>query len=871
MGKNMNIGLLSIAASLILAGCGGGSSPVASNTIPVESDKKVGYFIDAPVAGADYNTSSGLKGTTDSEGKFEFHSGDKVEFRIGKVILGEAKPKVDTDGSALITPKELADGNETAEVVMLQVLQSLDSDRNATNGIEINATVKKDLEELNTTIHLHKVKDEQELIKIKPLSKHIDRDHDGQIDIDDEKAITHFEESLTKWQSGFRPGKDQKENKEKSNHQEKAENNTSKNQTNQDKFKEEKEHQKDSNSMNQNKQKDMEQNSSKSNQDGNAASDNLKQENQNGAHSKNSASQNKEQESINKNSQTTPEKNTIEKEKVGKFIDSEVVGADYNTSSGLSGTTDSEGRFKFHEGDKVEFRIGKIILGEAKPVDKNGTALITPEELAEGNESVKTLMLQFLQSLDSDRNATNGIEINTTVKKDLKELNTTIHLDKVKDEQELIKIKPLSKHIDRDHDGQIDIDDKKAIEHFQKTKEKWFKHKDFEFKNKKEDQEKAQKESHDKKEDASKKANDFEEKAKDMMKNHQGNAENNATEHQKDAKGEKKVNNDKFEDNFKGKIDTHQGDNNASKYNKDMDHAKERKDYKEDASKKANDFEEKAKDMMKNHQGNAKNNAIEHQGENNATDMMKKHQGENNASKNAHQENAEKNATAHQGENNATDMMKNHQGNAKNNTIEHQGENNATDNNEENSTLTDELQEALIHMDNEERLAYDVYTTLYNYHKEENNVTIKQLDKIAQNSETKHIKSVKELVEKYNLETTTNNLPAGEYDRDEIQALYNDLIEEGKGSTIDALEVGCKVEVVDVNDLNEYIELAKESNATDVQNVFEKLRAGSYNHYWAFDKALKDAGIETGCCSVGDEWCHLKYPNNNQRAINKNM
>jgi hypothetical protein len=42
------------------------------------------------------------------------------------------------------------------------------------------------------------------------------------------------------------------------------------------------------------------------------------------------------------------------------------------------------------------------------------------------------------------------------------------------------------------------------------------------------------------------------------------------------------------------------------------------------------------------------------------------------------------------------------------------------------------------------------------------------------------------------------------------------------------------------NNLDKYILLAEQSNASDVITVFNFLRDGSYNHYWAFDEGLKN-------------------------------
>jgi hypothetical protein len=196
------------------------------------------------------------------------------------------------------------------------------------------------------------------------------------------------------------------------------------------------------------------------------------------------------------------------------------------------------------------------------------------------------------------------------------------------------------------------------------------------------------------------------------------------------------------------------------------------------------------------------------------------------------------------------------------------------------STLTPALKNSLAYMGNEERLAYDVYQNLYKYHKEESAKEIKQLKNISEKSEIKHIGIVQDLVKRYalNPEDVTNvvnpvanrdvafeNMPSGEYDIPAIQELYDTLYAKGIVSTTEALWVGCMVEVTDVNDLDNYIALAEESNATDVVEAFNVLRDGSYNHYWAFDKGLKNAGVESGCYKEGDALLTNKenlYPTN---------
>jgi hypothetical protein len=197
------------------------------------------------------------------------------------------------------------------------------------------------------------------------------------------------------------------------------------------------------------------------------------------------------------------------------------------------------------------------------------------------------------------------------------------------------------------------------------------------------------------------------------------------------------------------------------------------------------------------------------------------------------------------------------------------------------STLTQEAKDTLSYMGNEERLAHDVYLELYNYHLDKG-TEIRQLSNIAQNSEKTHIETVQALINKYitdpsefsNIDKeelgykdkTVEEMQMGTYDIQAIQDLHDALLEMGKESKEAALKVGCMVEVTDINDLEEKIKIATDSNASDLVEAFTFLENGSYNHYWAFDKGLKNMGITEGCCSIGEvngvNYCHNEYPQN---------
>jgi len=188
------------------------------------------------------------------------------------------------------------------------------------------------------------------------------------------------------------------------------------------------------------------------------------------------------------------------------------------------------------------------------------------------------------------------------------------------------------------------------------------------------------------------------------------------------------------------------------------------------------------------------------------------------------------------------------------------------------SIISQELLNTLSYMGNEERLAYDVYNRLYTQW------GTQQFTNIANNSEIKHIEAVQGLVQKYKADDATSftnvdlpalgymntpveSMQAGTYDISTIQGLYDDLVSMGLTSEMEALKVGCTVEVVDITDLDAYITLAQQSDASDIVEVFNYLRNGSYTHYWAFDEGVKNRGAEAGCCTW-EELCHPEYPQN---------
>ncbi|NPA10895.1 MAG: hypothetical protein GXO62_01465 [Epsilonproteobacteria bacterium] len=111
-----------LALTLFMLGCGGGSGGGS------EEEIKTGTFIDAVVINLEYNTSSGIKGVTDKDGKFTYRQGDEISFNIGSNTLGTVKAK------EILTPYELADNNTTKLDLIAYIIQNLDTDANPYNN-----------------------------------------------------------------------------------------------------------------------------------------------------------------------------------------------------------------------------------------------------------------------------------------------------------------------------------------------------------------------------------------------------------------------------------------------------------------------------------------------------------------------------------------------------------------------------------------------------------------------------------------------------------------------------------------------------------------------------------------------------------------
>lgn len=148
--------------------------------------------------------------------------------------------------------------------------------------------------------------------------------------------------------------------------------------------------------------------------------------------------------------------------------------------------------------------------------------------------------------------------------------------------------------------------------------------------------------------------------------------------------------------------------------------------------------------------------------------------------------------------------------------------------------LSEEEINSLLFMREEEKLARDVYLTLNAKY------GLRVFSNIS-SSEQKHMDAVKVLLNKYNLEDPVQTDVIGVFVNQELQNLYNQLVERGNTSEVEALMVGALIEDIDIIDLVQQINEVIDNE--DIEYVYGNLKRGSENHLRAFVKNLSVRGV----------------------------
>ena len=149
--------------------------------------------------------------------------------------------------------------------------------------------------------------------------------------------------------------------------------------------------------------------------------------------------------------------------------------------------------------------------------------------------------------------------------------------------------------------------------------------------------------------------------------------------------------------------------------------------------------------------------------------------------------------------------------------------------------LNDAETEGILFMREEEKMARDVYLTMYEKY------PLPVFRNIPK-SENAHMSAIKVLIDKYELTDPVGDNEIGVFTNGDIQSLYDGLVTKGLVDVIEALKVGALIEETDILDLDIHITEIDEND--DILTVYTNLRRGSTHHLKAFVWNLKMRGIE---------------------------
>lgn len=146
------------------------------------------------------------------------------------------------------------------------------------------------------------------------------------------------------------------------------------------------------------------------------------------------------------------------------------------------------------------------------------------------------------------------------------------------------------------------------------------------------------------------------------------------------------------------------------------------------------------------------------------------------------------------------------------------------------ASLTDSEALTLLYLREEEKLARDVYTFLYE------TWNLKIFEKIA-TAEQSHMDAILKKLVKYGLPDPAEGMEPGQFtEQSGLQAIYDELVSRGVVSKSEALGVGVDIETLSIAELFLAIE---ETDKADLLRVYGRLEIASENHLKAFSRHLE--------------------------------
>ncbi|MEJ2423736.1 MAG: DUF2202 domain-containing protein, partial [Candidatus Thiodiazotropha sp.] len=106
------------------------------------------------------------------------------------------------------------------------------------------------------------------------------------------------------------------------------------------------------------------------------------------------------------------------------------------------------------------------------------------------------------------------------------------------------------------------------------------------------------------------------------------------------------------------------------------------------------------------------------------------------------------------------------------------------------------------------------------------------------NAEQNHMDAVLAQLNKYGLEDPVQQ--SGVFSDRELQSLYDNLLNRGAVSQIEALQVGALIEEVDMQDIKR---MRESTTHDDLISLYDRLACGSRNHLRAFVSQIESRGM----------------------------
>ena len=156
-----------------------------------DTNIKSATVIDAIVSGLEYKTSSGLFGITEVDGSFDYLDGDTVIFNLGNITLGSIDMNSISDNQVFL--QDIAgtlrtDVNDEYLENMAVLLQSIDSDNDAYNGIVITQAMRDAFSDESFDLSTISEQDLSDIIQ-----------STGRVSVSEDDAMEHVQDMLVEY------------------------------------------------------------------------------------------------------------------------------------------------------------------------------------------------------------------------------------------------------------------------------------------------------------------------------------------------------------------------------------------------------------------------------------------------------------------------------------------------------------------------------------------------------------------------------------------------------------------------------------------------------------------------------------------------